>query len=312
MIINVGGRTDIVNYYTPWLINRLKEGFVYTRNPYHPKQLIKYDLSRKKVDAIIFCSKNYKPILKHMPTINNKYPIYCHYTITCYQEDVEPKVPTIDESINILKQLSDIIGSKKISWRYDPILLTSKYDIDYHLEKFEYMTNKLHENVSSCIFSFVDMYKKVYKNMPEIIELTENDKTELLKGLSKISHKYDMPLQSCAVGSEYAKYDINNSGCITSKILEQSNGLAFKKMKKGNKRKGCSCLPWRDIGEYDTCLNECKYCYANKRPTIAKKNYEKHDPQSPILVGHVKKDDKINNAKQYSFLLHDNKQQTLF
>ena len=76
MIINVGGRTDIVNYYTPWLINRLKEGFVYTRNPYHPKQLIKYDLSRKKVDAIIFCSKNYKPILKHMPTINNKYHIY--------------------------------------------------------------------------------------------------------------------------------------------------------------------------------------------------------------------------------------------
>ena len=47
MIINVGGRTDIVNYYTPWLINRLKEGFVYTRNPYHPKQLTKYDLNRK-------------------------------------------------------------------------------------------------------------------------------------------------------------------------------------------------------------------------------------------------------------------------
>ena len=23
MIINVGGRTDIVNYYTPWLLNRL-------------------------------------------------------------------------------------------------------------------------------------------------------------------------------------------------------------------------------------------------------------------------------------------------
>ena len=33
MIVNVGGRTDIVNYYSEWLINRLKEGSVYSRNP---------------------------------------------------------------------------------------------------------------------------------------------------------------------------------------------------------------------------------------------------------------------------------------
>ena len=26
MIVNVGGRTDIVNYYSKWLINRLNEG----------------------------------------------------------------------------------------------------------------------------------------------------------------------------------------------------------------------------------------------------------------------------------------------
>ena len=29
MIVNVGGRTDIVNYYSEWLMNRIKEGYDY-------------------------------------------------------------------------------------------------------------------------------------------------------------------------------------------------------------------------------------------------------------------------------------------
>lgn len=39
-MINVGGRTDIVNYYNPWLLNRLKEGYVYSRNPFARRMFI--------------------------------------------------------------------------------------------------------------------------------------------------------------------------------------------------------------------------------------------------------------------------------
>lgn len=311
MIINVGGRTDIVNYYTPWLINRLKEGYVYVRNPYHPQQITEYDLSPEKIDAMIFCSKNYRPILKYMDNIKKKYPIFCYYTITAYGEDVEAKVPSIDKSIEYLKELSDKIGQKRVAWRYDPILLTERYTIDRHLQTFEEMTSKLHDKVSFCVFSFVDMYNKVYKNMPEITELDDEDEEELLEGLTKIANKYDMPLQSCAADNKYEKYGIRNSGCITKEILEESNSIILKDIKTKGKRMGCKCLPWRDIGEYDTCLNGCKYCYANKRPDIAIKKYEKHDPQSPVLIGQIKKNDKINPAKQVSFIKMDSKQQKL-
>ncbi|RAP48657.1 MAG: hypothetical protein BZ135_00320 [Methanosphaera sp. rholeuAM6] len=312
MIINVGGRTDIVNYYTPWLLNRLKEGFVLVRNPYNPKQLTRYSLERNKVDAIIFCSKNYQPILKDMHSIMEKYPIYCHYTITCYEDDVETKVPSINDSITVLNDLCEIVGSQKLSWRYDPILLTDKYTVDYHLESFDHIASCIHDKVSSCIFSFVDMYRKVYRNMPEIIQLTDEDKKELLTGLSNIARKYDMPLQSCAVGNEYSEYGILNSGCITSNILEKSNDLSFKNIGHTGCRNGCKCIPWRDIGEYDTCLNGCKYCYANRRSDIAGIKHRKHDPNSPVLIGKVEKDDKINNAKQASFLKVDYQQQRLF
>jgi len=39
MIVNVGGRTDIVNYYSEWLMNRIKEEFAYSRNPLFPNNV---------------------------------------------------------------------------------------------------------------------------------------------------------------------------------------------------------------------------------------------------------------------------------
>lgn len=57
MIINTGGRTDTVNYYSDWLLNRFEEGFVYSRNPLFPNHITKYTLDPSVVDCVVFCSK---------------------------------------------------------------------------------------------------------------------------------------------------------------------------------------------------------------------------------------------------------------
>ena len=47
MILNTGSRTDIPAYYSEWFYNRIKEGYVYTRNPYNPKLIHSYQLNLK-------------------------------------------------------------------------------------------------------------------------------------------------------------------------------------------------------------------------------------------------------------------------
>lgn len=309
MIINTGGRTDTVNYYCDWLLKRLEEGYVYSRNPLFQNKITKYELSPDKVDALIFCSKDYTPILSHIGEIAANYNIFCHYTITAYGKDVEPGVPNIDKAMDTLIQLSSIVGKEKLAWRYDPVLLTEKYTIETHLETFEYMAEKISGYVSSCIFSFVEMYKKLFVNMPELIPLTDADKNELAQGLGAIAAKYHLSVQTCGTNGDYSMYGIKASGCITSSILEQANGCKFKKntSHKGM-REGCHCIPSRDIGAYDTCLSGCRYCYAVKSQDAVKRNYKLHDKNSPLLIGQIKDTDTIQNGAQKS-LLDANSQQ---
>ena len=303
MIINVGGRTDIVNYYSEWLLKRFEQGFVYSRNPFYPNYVYKYNLNPEVVDCVIFCSKNYKPIIENLHKISDKYNVFCHYTITAYGKDIEPNVPDINESIKILKELYKIVGKNRIAWRYDPILLTDFYTAEKHLQTFEFLAEELSPYISFCIFSFVEMYKKLEINMPEIIPFTPDDKKKILTGLGQIAKNHNLKIQTCAGDKDYTQYGIAQSGCITSEILSKANNLTFKKIAHKGNRKNCKCMPSRDIGAYDTCPNGCKYCYANRRPDIAYKNMQLHNPDSPLLIGNIKATDTIIEGRQESFLI---------
>ena len=311
MIINTGSRTDTVQYYSEWLLKRFQEGFVYSRNPLFLNKVTKYELNPEVVDCVIFCSKNYEPILERLHEITDRFNTYFYYTITAYGKDIEPNVPSIEDSIETLIKLSEIVGAKRIAWRYDPILLTEKYTKNRHYETFDYMSEKLSPYIDRCIFSFVEMYKKLKTNMPEIILLTPEDKDEIAKNIGLIAKKNKILLQTCATLENYEKYNIIQSGCITAEILGTANGVTFSNIKHSGNRKGCRCMENRNIGDYDTCPNGCKYCYANQNPQIARKNYEKHNIDSPLILGGLNPTDEISQSSQRSFLIKY-EQQKLF
>lgn len=302
MIINTGGRTDTVQYYSEWLLKRFSEGYVLSRNPLFPNKVTRYELTSDKVDCVVFCSKNYKPILPRLHEITDKYNTYFHYTITAYGKDIEPGVPDIEESMETLIKLSEIVGKQRIAWRYDPVLLTDNYTLKRHFETFERMAKTLAPYIDRCIFSFVEMYKKLETNMPELMMMSENDMDILAKGLGEIAEKYGIFIQTCGTNGDFSQYEIHSSGCMTLDILGEANGIAFKNLKHKGTRQGCHCIESRDIGAYDTCMNGCKYCYANKNPHKAFENCKLHDPNSPLLLGNVKPDDTIQQGAPKSFV----------
>ena len=104
MILNVSGRCDIVAFYTPWFINRYREGYVDVRNPFYNKQVSR--IYFKDVDLIVFCTKNPMPIISYISEI--KIPIIFHVTITPYHRDIEPGVYNKKSIIEAVKKISEI------------------------------------------------------------------------------------------------------------------------------------------------------------------------------------------------------------
>lgn len=302
MILNTGARTDTVQYYTEWLLRRFEEGYVLTRNPLFPHTVTRYELTPEQVDCVVFCSKNYRPILPRLHEITDRFHTYFHYTITAYGRDIEPGVPSIDESMKTLAELSGQVGKQRVSWRYDPVLLTKDYSIERHLKTFEHMAGTMAPYIDRCIFSFVERYRKLEVNMPELLPWTEQNRERLAQGLGAIAQKYGIHIQTCGTDSDFTRYGIHASGCTTLEILGRANGIVFRDLKHKGTRRGCHCIESRDIGAYDTCINGCKYCYANKTPRKALENRKLHDPCSPLLLGTLKPEDTVIRGVQKSFL----------
>lgn len=83
MILSASRRTDIPNYYSEWFFNRIKEGFVYVRNPMNAQQVSKVDITPKAVDCIVFWTKNPEPMLDRLDELAS-YEYYFQFTLTGY------------------------------------------------------------------------------------------------------------------------------------------------------------------------------------------------------------------------------------
>lgn len=311
MIVNTGARTDTAQWYAPWLLRRFEEGFVFVRNPLFPHKVSRLELDPAVVDCVEFCSKNYAPLLPRLSEITSRFNTHFHYTITAYGRDIEPLVPSIEDSVETLLDLERLVGARRICWRYDPVLLSDTYTIERHLETFDYLCGRLAGHVDRCIFSFVERYKKLEQNFPELAELTPDDRDALAAGLGRIAAEHGIPIQTCGNNGLWPQYGIAASGCTTLAMLGAANGVEFRELRHKGQRAGCGCFESRDIGAYDSCPNGCRYCYANRSPEKARENYRlNHDPESPLLLGHLSDGDEISFSDQKS-LLKPSRQLTL-
>ena len=88
MIINTGCRTDIPAFYAKWFMNRIREGYVFVRNPYNPNQVTKYNLSPSVVDCLAFCTKNPEPMFTYLDELD----MYKQYITTTKKKKFKTRV----------------------------------------------------------------------------------------------------------------------------------------------------------------------------------------------------------------------------
>lgn len=78
MIISASRRTDLPAFYSEWLFNRLREGYVLVRNPMNIHQIGKINLSPDVVDGIVFWTKNPIPMMNRLSELE-KYIYYFQF-----------------------------------------------------------------------------------------------------------------------------------------------------------------------------------------------------------------------------------------
>lgn len=300
MILQTGMRTDIPAFYSEWFMNRIKEGYVLVRNPYHQELVTRYEINPNIVDLIAFCTKNPYPMLKHMKKLK-KYGQYWFVTITPYGKELEPNVPNKNFVIKCFQQFSKIVGINSIGWRYDPIIVNNKYSVECHISAFEKTASQLAGCTETCIISFVDLYEKVKRNAPKIRNVTKNEQITIAKAFAEIGRKYGMTVKGCHESSALADYGIDMSGCLNREVYEKALGISLKMPKRKSQRE-CNCFFGTDIGAYNSCGHFCRYCYANADVSSVKRNMARHDPMSPFLIGSQMPGDIIRQAKQYSYI----------
>ena len=295
MILFASGRTDIPAFYSNWFINRVKACFVDVRNPFNQKLVSRIYFS--DVDLIMFCSKNPLPMINKLDTLN--VPVLFHVTITPYSKDVEPNIPDKRLIIEGVKKLSLVLGIDNVVVRYDPIFLSDKYNVDYHIKAFDKLCKNLNGYVNKIIVSFMDEYKNVRsnKNILKYRSITKEDHKKIGEAFSKSAMDNGMSVQTCFEDEDLTEYGFVKGECLSHELAYILTGKKFKSSNV-RKEKKCECLQMVDIGDYNSCMHMCKYCYANYDEKAVSSNFERHDDNSSLLIGSIQSDDVIKVRKK--------------
>lgn len=303
MIISASRRTDIPNYYSEWFYNRIKEGYVCSRNPMNYHQVSKISLSPDVIDGIVFWTKNPEPMLSRLSELND-YTYYFQFTLTPYGKDIEPNLPPkSDRVISTFRKLSDTIGADRVIWRYDPIIISKKYPLDYHIHAFGKIAEELKGYTHKVIISFLDEnYRGVKSNIKELslLAFPPEDQIKLSEQLANTAHENGYTIESCAEALSLNNFGIEHARCIDDRLLAKLNGCELELDKDKNQRLECGCVTSVDIGMYNTCRNGCRYCYANYNQGAIGGNSAKHNVQSPLISGDIEGDDKVHERDMKS------------
>lgn len=239
VVISASRSTDIPAFYAKWFFNRLERGYCVWYNPFNQKPVY---VSFRRCKAIVFWTKNPKPILPYLHKLDEMgIHYYFQVTLNDYvKEGFEPNVPSVEERIETFRELSRMVGKQRVIWRFDPLIITEKLTPAILLEKIWNVGNMLKGACEKLVFSFVDVnaYRKVQRNMVKetscfstetvaSAEMTNAQRLEIVEGLVKIreawkSEGWEVTMATCGEDVDYASYGIEHNRCIDGELMKMA------------------------------------------------------------------------------------------
>lgn len=238
VIISASRSTDIPAFYAKWFFNRLAKGYCAWYNPFNQQKMY---VSFANCKAIVFWTKNPKPIIPYLHELDKRgIHYYFQVTLNDYvKEGFELNVASVDSRIETFKELSNLIGKERVIWRFDPLIVTKDITPRELLTRIWNIGNKLKGYTNKLVFSFVDVkaYRKVQNNLVketnsftkenvETAEMADSQRREIIEGLIKIKaawkeQRWDVTIATCAENFDYDQYGIEHNRCIDGELMKK-------------------------------------------------------------------------------------------
>jgi len=289
-IISASRRTDIPAFYADWFMNRIRAGFCEVHNPITGNRY-RVGLKPEEVETIVFWTRNPVPLMKYLPDLESMgYRYYFQYTILGYPREIDPGSPPLDEAIGTFAELSERIGKERMVWRYDPILFSNVTPFEWHVDRISGVSGKIGNYAGRLVISIIDSYRKSVPRMHASGFRLDDGAFEaktyegLLEWIGREMKNIGLPVFTCAEEIDLSRCCIAHGRCIDNELIGRISGGAIPYVKDPGQREKCGCTKSRDIGENNTCLFGCKYCYATSDFTLAENNFKRHDKNSPSII----------------------------
>lgn len=240
--------------------------------------------------------------------------------------NVDARIKTFQELVNKLG-IGHVIWRFDPLVLTDKISIDTLIDkIKYIGNKLKGYTEKLVFSFVDILL-YKKVKKNLENDSVHYIEWTEpmmNEFAQKLKELN-IAQGWNYELGTCSEKLDLSKYGISHNKCIDDDLMiklafndeelmkflkvviadtinpidlygtlppyvKLPNGKFAIKTKNNvdkGQREFCGCIVSKDIGQYNTCPHQCKYCYANTSRASAVANYNKHrnNEFSDMIIG---------------------------
>lgn len=292
--MSISRRTDIPAWFTPWLLQRIRAGFVMVRNPRNLQHVMRVSLKAEDVVAVVFWSRDYAKLIPHLSEFDDRDLRPCfHLTLTGYGPPLERNVPAAGAVLNQFEQLAARYGRDRVIWRYDPIVLGTGHDVAAHVARFEELATHLSTMTARCVVSFLDLYPSTQRAIDQLARQTGErfpapsvfDRARLAQSLVSIGAAFGIKVSACCEPG-LVEHGVGRARCIDPDLIRSFARNQRFVAKEAPTRRGCGCVLARDIGAYHTCAHGCVYCYANSSPEEAIANARAAQPTANCLGPH--------------------------